>query len=283
MDVARRERARPWLGTTVVVRVAGPDAVLQPAIGAAFSAIEAVHRSMSFHEAASDLARLNRDAFHATQPVPRPLARVLRAALALARASAGRFDPTVAARLVASGHLPRPDGPEPDPHAGWRDIDVDAVGRVRFRRPLWIDLGGIAKGYAVDRAVDAARRAGATGGVVNAGGDLRVFGDMPETFAVRDPRDPAASLALATVRDAAIATSGGYFSARGDDTVLVDMPRGARVARVASVSVCAPRAIWADALTKVAAADEAAATPLLRQLHAHAARIDADGSVRTWP
>lgn len=283
MTSARLERARPWLGTTVAVRIFGRDDTVERALEAAFAAIEAVHRSMSFHDAASDLSRINRDAFDAPQRVPAPLSRVLRASLALASASAGIFDPTVAARLVASGHLPRPDAREPDPYADWRDVHIDARGDVRFRKPLWLDLGGIAKGFAVDRAVDAARRVGAFAGVVNAGGDLRVFGDAPETVSVRDPRDPTRAIELATVRDAALATSAGYFSDQKGQTALVDTARGQTMPPTRSVTVVAPRAMWADALTKVVLASEGRSTPLLRRLRAHAALIDADGSVRTWP
>lgn len=280
----RLERARPWLGTVVVVRVeARDDATAGRAVDAAFHAIAAVHAAMSFHAPDSELARLNRDAHASAQRVSPPLARVLRAALALARASDGRFDPTVAGRLVDSGHLPRPDGPGADPAADWRDIRLDAEGRVRFLRPLWLDLGGIAKGFAVDRAVAAARAAGATSGLVNAGGDLRAFGDAVEPLRVRDPGDPARSFELATLRDGAVATSAPYFSAERGASALVDVHRGASITAARSVTVCAPRAVWADALTKVVLADEDAATPLLRQLRAQAARLDAGGDVRILP
>jgi len=276
------QRARPLLGTVVAIRVDATTLDANATIDAAFAEIECVHRAMSFHDVDSELSRLNREAARATQPVGARLWRVLRAALALARASDGRFDPSVAARLVRSGHLPAPaHAPEPDPRATWRDIDLLPQRRVQFRRALWLDLGGIAKGYAVDRAVAVLRAHGARAGVVNAGGDLRVFGATEETVLVRDPRDPRQSRPLLQLRKGAVATSAGYFSANASGTALVDPHTDARLGGDASVSVCAPRAIWADALTKVVLADPVAAVPLLRRLHAQAAVLDHHGSWRS--
>lgn len=277
------QRAQPLLGTVVALRVEGGHDV-ESALDAAFAAIEAVHRAMSFHEADSELAHLNREAARAPQRVSAPLWRVLRASLALARASAGRFDPTIAAQLVRSGHLPRPvDAPEADATASWRDAELLPRQHVRFRRPLWLDLGGIAKGYAVDRAVAVLRAHGMRAGVVNAGGDLRVFGDTTETIQVRDPRDPTQARPLLQLRDGAVATSAGYFSRNAEGSALVDTRSGARLGDGVSVSVCAPRAIWADALTKVVLADATAAVPLLRRLRAQAALLDPRGTLRTLP
>ena len=90
----------------------------------------------------------------------------------------------MAPALVARGHLPRPaKAPEPDGAASWRDIRLLPENRIRFRRPLWIDLGGIAKGHAVDRAVEEALRFAPFQVSVNAGGDLRVAGPQPRTRA----------------------------------------------------------------------------------------------------
>lgn len=283
-DAGGEQRARPLLGTLVAIRIAGAAADIDAAFEAAFARIVAVHRAMSFHDADSELSRLNRDAARAPRPVGPHLWRVLRASLALARASEGRFDPTIAARLVQSQHLPAPaNAPAPDPHADWRDVRLLPGRRVRFDRPLWLDFGGIAKGYAVDLAVAALRAQDVRSGMVNAGGDLRVFGDAHETIRVRDPRDPVATRPLLQLRDGAVATSSGYFSALDGRTALLDGRSGARLGDDVSVSVCAPRALWADALTKIVLADADAALPLLHRLRAQAALLDATGRVRTLP
>lgn len=282
-DTVAMQRARPLLGTVVIIRMEPMDAAeAELAFDAAFAQVEAVHRAMSFHEAGSELSRLNREAAHAPQAVGGLLGRVLRASLALARASEGVFDPCVAARLVQWRQLPAPaNAPEPADDANWRDIELRPGGKVWFRKPLWLDFGGIAKGYAVDRAVAALRARGVRAGMVNAGGDLRVFGDLCETIHVRDPRDPGNSQPLLRLRDGAVATSSGYFSAREGHSALVDTRSQASLGVGVSVSVCAPRAIWADALTKVVMADPDAAVPLLRRLHAQAALLDASGAGRT--
>lgn len=284
---AGAQRARSLLGTLVVVRIdeiAGDGVAMEAAFDAAFAEIAAVHGAMSFHEPDSELSQLNRGAAAKPQAVGALLWRVLRASLALARASDGRFDPTIAFRLVQSRHLPGPiDAVQPDQYARWYDVRLLPGRQVSFRRPLWLDFGGIAKGYAVDRAVAALRARGVHAGMVNAGGDLRVFGRTLETVHVRDPRDPSRTHPLLQLRDGAIATSSGYFSAQHGLTALVDPRNGARLGRDVSVSVCAPRAIWADALTKVVLAEPAAAGPLLHRLRAQAALLDASGAVRTLP
>jgi len=274
------ERARPLLGTFVSVRADGAGERAAMALDAAFEEVAEVQRTMSFHDPDSELSRLNRYAHEEPQWISHSLHRVLRASLALARASEGRFDPTVAWRLVAWGQLPAPMAArEPDPHANWRDVCFLRDGRVQYRRPLWLDLGGIAKGYAVDRAVRALQRRGVASGAVNAGGDLRMFGRM-ETVRVRAPADPRRHIPILHVRDAAVATSAGYFSRKNGRTALVDALRGDSLGQAYSVTVCARRATWADALTKVVLAAPDRATAVLRRLHASAVLIHHDGSHR---
>jgi thiamine biosynthesis lipoprotein len=282
---ARVERARPLLGTVVSLRVEGPAARIDAAIDAAFAAIAAVQRGMSFHDPDSELSRLNREGARVPQPVGAALWRVLRASLALARASDGRFDPSIGGRLVQWRQLPAPaDIGAIDLAADWRDVELGRDRRVRFRRPLWLDLGGIAKGHAVDRAVAALRAAGMDAGIVNAGGDLRAFGGALETIRVRDPAAPASARPLLQLRNGAVATSAGYFSAATVDgvarTALVDTRHDASLGEGMSVTVCAPRALWADALTKIVLADAEAARPLLRRLRAEAVVFDRDGRAR---
>lgn len=264
------------LGTFVTIRVNADHAEAHSAVHAAFACVNEVQREMSFHDPASDLSRLNRWAAHEPQPVPPRLRRVLHAALALARASDGRFDPTVGGRLVRSGHLPAPAAAEIDPQARWCDVQWLRDGRLHFHRPLWLDLGGIAKGYAVDCAVRALRRLGLRAGIVNAGGDLRAFGGV-ETIHVRDPARPLQSMPLLHVRDAAVATSSGYFSEIDGRSALVDPHGQRRLGSDGSVTVCCRRAIWADALTKIVLADPITATTLLRRLHASAMLLHRDG------
>src|SRR5262249_14292584 len=151
-------RARPLLGTFVEIAVAhAPPDVMERAVEAAFAAIGRVHRLMSFHDPHSDVGRLNRAAATRAVKVHAWTLRVIAQALDLHRRSHGAFDLAVAPVLQAMGVLPgrRDDRPPVAMRAGTVEaIEVLPGRRVRFSRPgVAIDLGGIAKGFAVDRAV----------------------------------------------------------------------------------------------------------------------------------
>jgi FAD:protein FMN transferase len=255
-------RMRPLLGTLVEIRHhhAADEQTVQ-AVEAAFAAVAKVQSLMSFHDPASELSRLNREAHRATQQVHGWTHRVLATALELHRASAGRFDLAIAPQLVRRGLLPAPIGPEPDRHATCNDVELGPCGQVRFRRPLWLDLGGIAKGFAVDAAVAVLRARGVRSGAVNAGGDLRVFGAAAQPLMLRDTTQPDRLVQAGLLRNGACASSAGYYHAE-DEWALVD-PVSGRSPRGGGISVIAPRCLWADALTKVVALDEKAAQPLL--------------------
>lgn len=271
---ASLRRAKPWLGTLVEISASAdlpPDALLR-ATDEAFIAVREIHALMSFHEPDSDVSRLNRQAYVAPVAVDPRTWAVLAYADRVSRASSGAFDVTVAPLLVEWGFLPTPSAaPLPDPAARFEAIELLDGHRVRFRLPAWIDLGGIAKGYAVDAAAQALRRRGVTDYVVNAGGDLAI-GAYPRPVHVRDPSNPQALHYLGTFSDIAVATSGAYFAAgpsRPPGThPLVDPTRGASASDLGSVSVLAARAITADALTKVVAVSPSASVEVLRSFGA---------------
>ncbi len=271
------ERAQPWLGTLVSLRVKGlPFAESHRAIDSAFEEIAAVHRLMSFHEEDSDVGRLNRA--RAGQPVavhPYTL-DVLKCALAIAASSDSCFDISVGAELVKWRLLPRPAGAAGSrrhPKGSWRDIELLPDGRVEFHRPLWVDLGGIAKGYAVDRATDRLRASGATQAVVNAGGDIRVIGRNAERIGLEleFPLDPVLVLELT---NGSVASSSGHRHRRTHQGRVcgphVDGVRRSPAPTDRFVCVVAERCIVADALTKVVMAEGPHSADLLRQFKASA-------------
>jgi thiamine biosynthesis lipoprotein len=267
-------RAQPWLGTVVEVTV-GDETSCEPAMRAAFDAVAEVHRLMSFHDEASDLARINRAGIGEQIAVHPRTTEVLAVALALAAESDGLFNPFCASKLVAWEQLPAPAsaGPAPDWRARSDALVLDGT-RVRKTAPAWIDLGGIAKGYAVDAAVDALRSRGVRAGCVNAGGDLRAFGDIDWPVLLRDARRPEVAAWSTQLRDGALATSATYFSRRNKEgeatSALVHGTRGTPLLTEASISVAAPTCILADALTKVVAASGDAFHPLLARHGANA-------------
>ncbi len=274
--LAELRRARPLLGTLVEITAAGASsAVLARAVTRAFSTIEQVQGLLSFHDPASDLTRLNQAAPGQWVQV-HPLSwTVLRHARALARVSDGRFDAAIAPRLQVWGLLPRTAAKRVAsnsllagrgrsrfsvsrvPACGSAALEFSAGSRVRLAAPLTLDLGGIAKGYAVDQAVAVLRRAGVMRGVVNAGGDLRVFGDVAVPVQVRHPEKTGVFFALGGLRDCALATSALTYSARrwrGQDVgALVDPRTGQPCGHGVSITVWVRSAWLADGLTKVLA------------------------------
>ena len=211
------ERARPLLGTVVAVRVRGAaPRTADRAIDQAFAAILEIHRLMSFQESGSDVSRLNREAARAPVTVHAHTFRVLAWAARMAHLSQGLFDASIGSTLVEWGILAPPDAPAlpASARASFHDIELGSGRQVFFKRPLWIDLGGIAKGYAVDRAVAALHACGVTSACVNAGGDLRTVGPEAERVAIRTAAVAADVLPLVEIRRGALATSGSMISVR---------------------------------------------------------------------
>jgi thiamine biosynthesis lipoprotein len=267
-------RCRPQLGTYVEIALrgeCGEDELLR--IGtAAFAEVERVERLLSFHDPDSELSHLNRFASSRVCPVSPELREVLVHASTLSRRSGGAFDVTVGGALVSSGLLPHP-GIVVDESANWSDIEITADG-VRYARPLLVDLGGIAKGYAVDRALAAIDTT--VEAVVNAGGDLRMNRWRGETVAVRHPRPDTPDLVLLPMQAAAVATTAPGF--RPD--AIVDPGTRSAVPLAGSISVFAPNCMLADALTKIVALVPVCGD-LLAEFAASAVLIADDGSVRT--
>jgi thiamine biosynthesis lipoprotein len=155
---------------------------------------------------------------------------------------------------------------------------------VRFReRGVRIDLGGIAKGFAVDRAVDALRAHGVRGGLVNAGGDLAAFGPLPHTVHIRDPGDPRRLMCALDIRDEALATSGARFdplhSAEAAGVAIIDPATRTPAHMVRGVTVRAATCMLADALTKTVMVAPASAPALLGSLRASALAVLANGDI----
>jgi thiamine biosynthesis lipoprotein len=283
-------RARPLLGTFVEIAVEGLSSdSAHSAIDAAFASIEEVERRMSFHDPASNLSRLNREAALRAVPVDAWTFAVLRTAARVHRVSCGAFDVTVAPCLQRLGFLPgeRAGALRENRTVSLADVVLLPQRRVRFRRPgVRIDLGGIAKGFAVDRAVATLRRAGVRHGLVNAGGDLRAFGNE-QAIAVRHPEDPGTMLHCLGLSNAALATSAHYFAGRWQSeqtlAAIVDPRTGQQCAQVRSATVRASSAMLADALAKVVMLHAEAALPTLNHFRADAIFVCADGKLKCSP
>jgi thiamine biosynthesis lipoprotein len=219
-------RSLPMMGTLAEIAVCGAEpGRAHAAIDAAFAELRRTEALMTRFRADSDVGRANRLAFRQAVEISPETAAVLEEALRWADASGGAFDPCLGA---AAELWDVPNRREPPPHAEvralagrhlHRALDLERRGgaaRLRVGAPdARIDLGGIAKGWGVDRAVEALRRHGVQQAFVNVGGDLYALGRSedgdPWRVGVRRADDPARLATTLELSDAAVATSGDYF------------------------------------------------------------------------
>jgi thiamine biosynthesis lipoprotein len=269
-------RARPLLGTLVEIAVRSHQVErFREAIDRAFAEISKIQQRMSFHDPSSTLSQVNRQAFTRPVPVDRQTYAVLETAKELYQVSNGLFDPTIVPELERAGFLPALSIFASERKASFADVALLDGNRVRFRSPaIRIDLGGLAKGFAVDQAVSILCEAGVDSGLVNAGGDLRAFGAHSFAVEIRDGSDPGRMLPAFPARNVALATSAHYFADR--------IRRGASIGpfvhpfarqlqgNLRSVTVAAASAMVADGLTKVVMLDPASSVSILKRYNAAA-------------
>jgi FAD:protein FMN transferase len=228
-------RAQLLLGTLVEVGAEDPVAM-----AAAFEAIAHVHARISRFEATSDIGRFHALPRGGSIEIDAQTAEVLAAAAELQAQSDGVFD----IALGSAGD-------------GWR---IHGLTLTRLDESVRLDLGGIAKGHAVDRGIAALGAHGCAAGYVNAGGDLRVFGALELPVVLRDERHGGVR-PFCTLSDGALASS--HF-ARSSRSRLFAKKRACAAAEFERhVSVAAPSCLMADALTKIIAATGRADHPLL--------------------
>jgi FAD:protein FMN transferase len=253
------------MGTAIHVELWGNDGV------AASAAIDAVMREMhridalmSPYKESSELSCINRDAARHPVGVCAELFDLLERSIGFSELSGGAFDITYA----SAGHLydyRRRIRPTDEQLAvaraaiGYRNLRLDRAARtVRFARDgMRIDLGGFAKGHAVDNGAAILARLGVRHAVVTAGGDSRMLGDRcgrPWTIGIRDPRRDDEVVALLPLEDVAVSTSGDYerFFDDGDERChhLLDPRTGKSPHAVRSVTVIAPDGLTSEALSK---------------------------------
>lgn len=270
---ARRRRERlvrrtiPVMGTFAELAVLHRDPRLAGvAIDAAATELRRIEVIMTRFSRTSDIGRANNGAARAPVAVSGETALVVDEALAWAHATDGTFDPAIGGAValwdVANRSAP-PEDARIHAYAGrelYRHVRVEQERHsslVSFDDPaVQLDLGGIAKGYAVDRAADVLRRWGVASALVNVGGDLYAIGKAPDGEAwrvgIQDPADDRRTIASLEIADAAVATSGSYrqyFRHRGRRYHhLLDPVTGAPSGTpTQSLTVRAARCIDADA------------------------------------
>lgn len=256
--------SRFLMGTFVAIAAVGPSRTMaEHAIGLAYEEIERLSAVLDRHRDDTPVSRLNAEGV--LRDAPADLRRVVAGAQQYARLTNGAYDATVlpVVRLLKERANPagRMDVDRAELRAALALVDSDAVrlsGRdIRLdRQGMGLTLDGMGKGYIVDRASEILSANGAPDHLINAGGDMRARGERapgrPWTVAVEDPRGRGDYPAVVHLRDAAIATSGGYearFDASGSHHHVIDPQTALSPTRSLGVSVVAPTVMQADALS----------------------------------
>lgn len=265
-------QARPAMGTTFTLRLYVNDqAQGHDAAEAAFEEIERVEEALSHYRPTSEISRINRLA--ATPPgivTDAETFALLARAQAFSRQSDGAFDITVGPLMQAwgffrgRGHYPSAaELATAQASTGWRHVTLDDTRRSlrTDRAGMSLDLGGIGKGYALDRAAAVLRAAGVTSALLDAGSSsLYAIGAPPDTdgwlIQIPDDTDATRTIAHVRLRDASLSTSGTqqqFFTMNGRRySHIIDPRTGHPVEGMSQVTLLAPNATDSDALTKVA-------------------------------
>jgi thiamine biosynthesis lipoprotein len=258
------------MGTEVKITTwTSDDPRADVAMSAVFSEFDRLDDLMNVWKSGSDIARLNSAAGVRAVPVGEETREVLHIARQVSEQTGGTFDVTFAALSgLWKFDYQDKDGTVPDrqeiekrlPLVNYRDLVVDdGAGTALLKRGgMRVNLGGIGKGYAVDRGVDIMRRSGLRDFMIQAGGDMYVAGkrgDRTWRLGIRDPRGPADRIfASLDLTDATFSTSGDYerfFMKNGRRYHhIIDLRAGEPATGCRSVTLVTERAVIADALAK---------------------------------
>jgi thiamine biosynthesis lipoprotein len=294
-------------GTSVIIPgssafVASSDREADISIEKAFSAIERFGDRINFFSEKSELSAINRNAGIAPVKVSPETLDVIEKAVYVARISGGAFDPTIGPEIrlwdFSKKIKPTDEEIKKDlPLVDFRKIAVDRKKSTVFLsgKDMLMDLGGIAKGYAADLAVEALKNNGISAGIVAVAGDIRTFGRKPDgnswNVGIRNPRQktPADELmAKARLRDNAISTSGDYeryFISEGKRFHhILDPSTGYPAGLCRSVTVITDKGVFTDTFsTAVFVLGPEKGMELMRKTGMDAIIIDRDGGVHTTP
>lgn len=282
------------MGTLVEMQIFGASREkAQAAAANAFAAIQRGDDLMSSYKETSEISIINREAHRHPVRVSNETFFVIQRALEFSRLSDGAFDVTVGPLVRLWGFFRKEGYRVPSDaeigaaraRCGWEKVILDAQNKtVRLEREgMEIDLGGIAKGYAVDQALEALRREGVKRAKVDAGGQIGFLG-FPRTgkkweVGIENPRHPGQISKWIEVGEEAVATSAAtqnYFELNGKRYGHILDPRTGRPAqsKVLSVTIVAPRGIDADSLsTALFVLGPGKGMPLAKKLGARAIYI----------
>lgn len=250
--------ARVMLGTVIEIKVIDADPQkAKKALEDSFNEISRIEKLMSHFNPNSALSQLNRQGYSEDKE----LCALMAKAIEISKFTDGGFDVTVGPLINLwdfKAKVPRVPSPQQVKQAqantGYKNINIDSnKNRIVIKKGIDIDLGGIAKGYAVDQAIDVLEKEGIRTALVNAGGDIRAIGNKDWYIGLKDPRSEGI-LAGIKVKNKAVVTSGDYeryFMKNGKRYHHILNPRtGYPAEECQSVTIIAPTATAAVALAK---------------------------------
>ncbi|MFA7553413.1 MAG: FAD:protein FMN transferase [Spongiibacteraceae bacterium] len=256
--------AEDIMGTQISVELWQDDPTLaQIAIDAVMAEMRAVNQSMSPYIESSELYQINQHAAKQPVVISAELFALIQKSLYYSKLSNGAFDISFAsvgrfydyrkAELPAEQQLA-----DMLPAINYHLIELNPTAKtIRFHHPqLNIDLGGIAKGFAVDKAISRLKSLGVESAIVSAGGDSRILGDRrgnPWVVGIKHPRKDDGFVVRIPLVNSAISTSGDYerFFIKANERIhhIINPTTGKSAAAVQSVSILAPLAVDSDALS----------------------------------
>ena len=251
------------LGTEVEITVIEKNPKkARRAIELALEKVRTEERNLSYFSAESELSKINRQAGKGWIKVSPELFSLIKKSLYYSQLTDGAFD-----IAYSSG--------------GYKKIILDEKRkRVRLsQKEMALDLGGIAKGYIVDKTVGLLQKEGIKNGMVNAGGDLKVFGEKSYRIGIRDPFKKKTVFKVIKVKNKAVCTSGGY-----ERPGHIFNPKTGEPASdvLRSVTIIASTATAADALaTAIIIMGRLKGERFLKRLGLSYFLIDSEGNIAT--
>ena len=261
------KRTDAIMGTRIYVELWDTDAAHgEASIDAVMAEMRRIDELMSHYKPESQLSRINQHAADAPVVVDKELFDLIKLSTHYSEITEGAFDITYA----SVGYLYNyPDHIRPTeaqikaalPAVNWRNMKFDDAHHSVFfeHKGMRIDLGGIGKGYAVDRGIDILQKRGIQHAVVTAGGDSRIIGDhMGRAWlvAIRHPDDPNKVVTRIPLSDAAMSTSGDYERYFDENGVryhhIIDPKTGHSASKVRSATIIGPTATQTDGMSKTA-------------------------------
>lgn len=252
------------MGTRISVELFHSDpAVAQQGIDGVIAEMHRIDNDMSPWIKSSELFRLNRDAAEKNVPVSDEFFDLIQTSIKYSRLTGGAFDITFASVGFLYDYRAgvRPDSQQRDQATAlinYRNLQLDKVHHtIRYSLPgVRIDLGGIAKGHAVDRSIALLQALGIEQALVTAGGDSRTIGERwgrPWSIGVRHPDDADKLVAVIPLQDVAVSTSGDYQRYFDEDGIryhhIIDPASGDSARELRSVTIIGPDATTTDALS----------------------------------